>query len=169
MSSGRGYTFTLSSKKFEIHNQDNIPIQLIDSERVLAYDSQIFTAAEYFYEWDPIIFREINDNKDAYGNGESSFIKKEDFYNDIKRIDENTVIKFLVKFEYAGIGKIVEFKRTKKNFLEVIANICSLFLSLHSLFGILLTYYARRFNNYQILKKVINLKNTKEDNQILIY
>ena len=135
---------------------------------MLAYDSQIFTAAEYFYEWDPIIFREMNNNKDAYGNGESSFIKKEDFYNDIKRIDENTVIKFLVKFEFAGIGKIVEFKRTKKNFLEVIANICSLFLSLHSLFGILLTYYARRFNNYQILKKVINLKNTKEDNQILI-
>lgn len=55
---------------------------------MLAYDSQIFTAAEYFYEWDPIIFREMNNNKDAYGNGESSFIKKEDFYKDIKRIDE---------------------------------------------------------------------------------
>jgi hypothetical protein len=97
-----GYTFTLSTKKFEVHKQDDVPIQLIDEERELAYVPGFFTASEYSFEWNPIIFREsfggfsnlFNSNaKDAYSNGDVELISEEELTTDTERLDENTFIK----------------------------------------------------------------------------
>ena len=171
-----GYTFTLSTKKFEVHKQDDVPIQLIDEERELAYVPGFFTASEYSFEWNPIIFREsfggfsnlFNSNaKDAYSNGDVELISEEELTTDTERLDENTFIKYIICINNESTGTITEFKRTRKALMDVIANICSLFITFHSLFTVLLIYYTKRYNNYQILQRIINLRINKQDNQSL--
>ena len=58
---------------------------------------------------------------------------------------------------------MAEFKRTKKEFLDVVAKICSLFLTMHSIFSILLAYYSQSYVNYQIVQKILSQKNEKEE------
>ena len=172
-----GYTYSLITNKFEIHNQDTIPIQLTNEERILEYVPEIFTPSTYSFEWNPIIYREslggfsnlFNSNfKDTYSNGEFELYKENEIISEIGSLDADTIIKYIICIDNAATGKISEFKRTKRDFMDVIANICSLFITLHSLFTVLLVYYTKRFNNYQILQRIINLKNIiNKENPVL--
>ena len=172
-----GYKYSLIGQKFEIHNQDTIPIQIKNEERVLEYATTYDGAFTYSYEWNPIIYREsfggfsnlFNSNaKDVYYNGECEYYQRNEIWNEIYTIGENNIVKILIGIDNAATGNILEFKKTKRDFMDVIANICSLFITLHSLFSVLLVYYTKRYNNYQILQRIVNLKNINKENPVLI-
>ena len=91
-------------------------------------------------------------------------------------IDSYPYIKFLHNtIDYYGInykifGNLLividtsnfdEYKRTKKNILDPISNICSLSLALYNALSFILTkFYSNNFDNYKIIEKL--LYNTKQ-------
>lgn len=167
-----GYAYSISSQKYIIKSQDNIPIQMVDEERILAYDHQIFTPFYYLYSFNPIIYSEASGGfsnffdsnaKKIYSNGDYEFEKRDDIFLDTYQRD-NLNIKVIITFELAGIGTIAEFKRTKIEFMDVIVKIGSLFMTIKSIFSVLLIFYSNNYSNYKIIQKIINIKNNKVQN-----
>ena len=50
----------------------------------------------------------------------------------------------------------VEYKRTKKSLLDVLANVGSLFSSFLAIFNYIFSLYSRNLNNYQIMQKFLS-------------
>ena len=167
-----GYSYTITSQKYIIKNQEKIPIQMVNEERTLAYDRQIFTPFYYLYEFNPIIYREAeggfsnffdSNSKKIYSYGDYEFQKRDDIFLDTYYRDDK-YIKTIIKFELGGIGKIEEFKRTKIEFMDVIAKIGSLFMTIKSIFSCVLIFYSNNYSNYKMIQKIINTKNNKIQN-----
>ena len=147
----RGYTFSINAQGYKINDQDKIPIQMVNEERNMFYDYNIFNPYTYLCDYNPIIFREsfggfsnlFNPNeKNVYSIGEYELVKQEDIFNDIYQYDENITIKYLISFELGGIGTVAEFKRTKKELLDVVAKICFFYPSeVFTILGLLLKPY----------------------------
>ena len=71
--------------------------------------------------------------------------------------------------KYKGLGDIntyldyehyEEYKRTKKNILDTISNICSLSLTIFNVLSVCINFYSQNFNNYKIIEKILENKNT---------
>ena len=58
-------------------------------------------------------------------------------------------------------NQYIEYIRTKKSFLDVLANIGALFSTLSSILNFIFYFYSRNFNNYKIIKEI--LSRPKED------
>ena len=58
ISAGSGYIFSINAQNYKIKDQDKIPIQMMNEERTLFYDRELFTPYSYLCDYNPIIFRE---------------------------------------------------------------------------------------------------------------
>ena len=55
--------------------------------------------------------------------------------------------------------KIIEYKRTKKSFLDILANIGALFSSIYTIFNKIFVFlYSKNFDNYKIIDKILSNK-----------
>ena len=66
-------------------------------------------------------------------------------------------VKILAEYLLINVSN-TEYRRKKISFLDVLANIGALFMTIYSVFLFIFNYYSNNFNNYQIIKSIINKK-----------
>ena len=80
---------------------------MMNEERTLFYDRELFTPYSYICDYNLIIFRESFGGfsnifnpyeKNAYSIGDYELVKQDDIINDIVQYDENKTIKYLISF-----------------------------------------------------------------------
>ena len=74
-----------------------------------------------------------------------------------------SVIHFNKQYE-----QIVEYIRTKKSLLDVLANIGSLFSTFLSIFCFFFNFYSRDYNNYRIIKELLRIPKKANNSNIKI-
>ena len=118
-----------------------------------------------------LIIDKLRGEEDEYFGGTLSF--NEDFQSayiiTTKAIETETMeeldIRILSIIEFGNIGDIIEiYKRTPKNFIDVIAKIGALFSTFRAAFLIIFDLYSTNFDNYKIVQKIIS--NNKKINYV---
>ena len=77
--------------------------------------------------------------------------------------------KYLCMFEIQNTHmQYTEYKRTKKSFLDVLANVGALFSTFFACFAFVYKYYSRNYNNYYLVSKLFSstiIKNLEDNNK----
>ena len=117
------------------------------------------------------MFDSLTKNKKEYYTGfiksdenKEEFEKYENYTNNIK-YDKKIgyyIDVFNVKF-YNKHEDYLLYKRTKKEFLDVLANIGALFSTIKFFFSLFFSFYSRNFDNYKIIENLLNPVNEEDE------
>ena len=177
------YNFKLKKQIFSLNLQDkNQPIQLNNN-----YLEQIFVMNQNFMQsvnayWEIIKVTEekglfdnyIGSKKEKIGG---SFSDSNDFFN-IKSISMDTqdypcfhfpgIYKPIFNFQLLNqFDKYIEYRRKKISIFDIIANICSLSLTIFNGFRFgFAFFYSQKFDNYKIIDKILTSKGRAREKKI---
>ena len=174
-------TLILEFKGFRLDHQGEVPLV---QDKFLGYSTRFYLRNPAFivYTWKIIkyvdnlgISQVINDMFKIDSNNEyiGGTIKEHHQLN-LKDINEDALLPDIINGTYyrlLGMALINldfnsydEYKRTKISFLDVIADICSLSMTIFSGFIFIFSnYFSSSFDNYQIMEKILS----KEKNEII--
>ena len=164
------YYVDLKYDGFELDHKKDIPLK---------NDNNIFFQEFYLFSfdyslikmlnWQVIKYKEIKGisrlfdkllgNKNEYTSGYISLSSSNVINHPIikKKYIPGKYTKVLGEFLMTnGLRQYEEYKRRKISLLDVVANIGALFMSLYSSFGFIFKYYSKNYDNYKIIKTIIN-------------
>ena len=64
-------------------------------------------------------------------------------------------------------GEYLLYKRTKREFMDVIANIGALFSTVKFIFSMIFSFYSKNYDNYEVIGKILNQPKEKKGNNML--
>ena len=129
------------------------------------------------FDWEVIkykdkrtLFDSLTKNKKEYYTG---MIKGDKYIEEFEKYETPINIKynkeigyyidvFNVKFNNRHEDYLL-YKRTKKEFLDVLANIGALFSTIKFFFSLFFSFYSRNFDNYKIIENLLNPVNEEEE------
>ena len=145
----------------EMNFQNDNPKSSIFNYRVVKYKAD----TGFLKLWNKLINKKDEESQKIIGlkyNSEDNY-----FTDDFLPYEETN---FTINgTEYKGLGDIntyldydhyEEYKRTKKSILDTISNICSLSLTIFNVLSVCINFYSQNFNNYKIIEKILENKNT---------
>ena len=165
------YYVHLQYDGFELDHKKDIPLN---------NDNNIFFQEFYLFSfdyslikmlnWQIIKYKEIKGisrlfdkllgKKNEYINGYFSLSSSHVINHPIIRKNKyipDKITKVLGEFLMTNaLRQYEEYKRRKISFLDVLANIGALFMSLYYSFGFMIKYYSKKYDNYKIVKTIIN-------------
>ena len=172
------YILNISYPWYKIdHQNEKIPLER-NSDKYPFYKEFFFSYSKsslYQINWGIIKYKE---ERGLLGFFDNLFNEKKIFncldISSIEQINTEGPIELgnkddsLYKFKILTIismkidnNQYIEYIRTKKSFLDVLANIGALFSALCSILNFIFYFYSRNFNNYKIIKEI--LSRLKED------
>ena len=119
------------------------------------------------------LFDSLTKNKKEYYTG---MIKGDKYIEEFEKYETPINIKynkeigyyidvFNVKFNNRHEDYLL-YKRTKKEFLDVLANIGALFSTIKFFFSLFFSFYSRNFDNYKIIENLLNPVHEEEEIKI---
>ena len=180
------YVLNISYPGYKIdHQNEKVPLEK-NSDKYTFYKELYFSFSKsVFYEinWGTIKYKE---ERGLLGLFDKFSGKKNEFMSiDIDNV-EQTATEGTVeitsedfpefKFKILAIiqmkndhNQYIEYIRIKKSLLDVLANIGSLYSSIYSVFYFILSFYSRNYNNYKIVKKLLNSPKINGNKNIKIF
>ena len=168
-----GYMFELKYSGFQLDHQGDIPLIKDDSTFFVNFYCFSFTSTVLtLLNWEIVryeesrgilrIFDEWSEVEKGYIGGYISLKGNALLTHPIIRTDiiKGKKVKLLAEFLLTNVLN-TEYRRTKISFLDVLANIGALFMTIYSVFLFIFNYYSKNFNNYQLIKSIINKKTVK--------
>ena len=177
------YYFTLRYKGPFLDHYDKYPINNIvdkgdnDSYIIEQYPFYYNTPIHYNIGWETIeyndqigIFDKLFDKKrkSKYIGGSFKLYSKSiinEFYNPYFDLEKKYNLKLLSIIDFhSNVEKKIIYSRKEKSLIDVIANICSLSLSIfHSLNIIFSKIYSKSFDSFKIIQKILDNNNSSEN------
>ena len=168
-----GYMFELKYSGFQLDHQGDIPLIKDDSTFFVNFYCFSFTSTVLtLLNWEIVryeeskgmlgIFDKWSEEEAGYTGGYISLKGNTFLTHPIIRtnIIQGKRVKLLAEFLLTNVLN-TEYRRKKISFLDVLANIGALFMTIYSVFLFIFNYYSKNFNNYQIIKSIMNKKTDK--------
>ena len=168
-----GYMFELKYSGFQLDHQGDIPLIKDDSTFFVNFYCFSFTSTVLtLLNWEIVryeeskgmlgIFDKWSEEEAGYTGGYISLKGNTFLTHPIIRtnIIQGKRVKLLAEFLLTNVLN-TEYRRKKISFLDVLANIGALFITIYSVFLFIFNYYSKNFNNYQIIKSIMNKKSVK--------
>lgn len=178
------YYFTIRYKGPVLDNYDKYPINNVvdkfnnnSASIVKKYSFSFNTPIYYSIGWETIeyhdqigIFDKLFDKKkkNKYIGGSFELYSSEiidDFFKPSSKLEKinNWKLLSIISFR-SNVEKTTKFSRKEKSLIDVIANICSLSLTIFQTLSIVFEkIYSKNFDSFKILQKILNNKNTLEN------
>ena len=168
------YILNISYSGYKIdHQNDKIPLEK-NSDKYPFYKELSFSFSKstfYDINWGIIKYKE---ERGLLGLFDNLFNKKNVFssvdIDSIEQINTERAIEIgdeefpIFKFKILSMinmkidhSQYIEYTRTKRSFLDVLANIGALFSTLFTILNFIFKFYSRNFNNYKIIKEMLNI------------
>jgi len=113
-------------------------------------------STQYYYERDRFLGEKIN-NKNFYEEEE----EEESPY-------DNKKYYILAKIKTEPMDKYEKYMRSQIGLLTVLANIGALFSTLNTIFAVFYIFYSKKFDNYEVVEKILFNELRKDKNKIKI-
>ena len=159
------FKFSLFYDGFILDHQSlEKPIQKQSSYFMMDYEINLNKMTTIKNYWNQIIYKEKEGylHKDYVDFGfymeESKRLEGELMPGSITDKDSNDYLVFCELSIEKKNNNIIEYTRTKKSVLDLLANIFSLFSNIYFLMGIVCEYYSENFNHFKIIEKIISKK-----------
>ena len=114
------------------------------------------SSTQYYYERDRFLGEKIN-NKNFYEEEE----EEESPY-------DNKKYYILAKIKTEPMDKYEKYMRSQIGLLTVLANIGALFSTLNTIFALFYIFYSKKFDNYEVVEKILFNELRKDKNKIKI-
>ena len=114
------------------------------------------SSTQYYYERDRFLGEKIN-NKNFYEEEE----EEESPY-------DNKKYYILAKIKTEPMDKYEKYMRSQIGLLTVLANIGALFSTLNTIFAVFYIFYSKKFDNYEVVEKILFNELRKDKNKIKI-
>ena len=159
--------------EYTINHTNNPPV---DEHSSISYFSKIFPFSESIrfqdikFEWENIKYNDQNSLFDTLTRKKTEYIfgyiknienKIEKF--GINNISINRYIKgygyclFLINMRFFNEHKTYLYnKRTLISFIDVLAKLFSLLMTINSVFKVVYSFYSKNYDNYEIIEKILN-------------
>ena len=167
------YMFELKYSGFQLDHQGDIPLIKDDDTFFVDFYCFSFTNTVLnFLNWETVkyeesrgilgIFDKWSGEETGYTGGYISLYGNTFITHPVIRnnIIQGKNVKILAEYLLINVSN-TEYRRKKISFLDVLANIGALFMTIYSVFLFIFNYYSNNFNNYQIIKSIINKKKVK--------
>ena len=166
-----------------INHDADPPIQKTNAkENFFIY--YLFTPLEvglkgWYFDWEVIKYKDksslidsLTNNKREYYSGhvkneersDEDFVPYDNYLYYFVEYDEKIgyYIDFLrLKFMNSH-GEYLLYKRTKREFMDVIANIGALFSTVKFIFSMIFSFYSKNYDNYEVIGKILNQPKEKK-------
>ena len=165
--------------QFNISHQEKVPLYQVDkSDKLLTTylryngETQNFTKSQHILNWDIVKYREekgflslfdkiMGKDKNKYSYGLFLESKESIEYDQpsIVKVGYVNIADVIIKIHYE---RHEEYTRKEIGIIDVISNICSLSLTILSIFTLIFNQiYSKNFDNYKIVQKILS-KNEKQ-------
>ena len=180
---GISYILNFTYRGYKIdHDNEKIPLETTNENYIFYKEFYFSLNKSTFFEvdWEIIKYRE---EKGLLGLFDNWFNKKNEYIAfDLCGMNKLTTEKVIAYDNFDGIpskflsaisfgeqnNQFVEYIRTKKSPLDVLADIGSLFATLLNIFIYIFCFYSRNVNNYQIIQKLLSNSNRLRELNIKI-